>query len=104
MLFIILGLISLNAGDYDRAIELFNRSLEINEIVFGPDNLNSEGATFSLAALYQRTKNFKDSGRTFEKALDLRTQIYGPEHFNVAITHWRYGVMLTESGDYSKCR
>jgi preprotein translocase subunit SecA/nephrocystin-3 len=96
------GVLYANKGDYDKALELFLKALEIREVTLGVNHPDTAGSYHNVGNLYG-VKG--DSGKALEyymKALGIYEKVLGQNHPKTAYLQnsiaWSYHL----SGKYDK--
>ena len=72
------------ANQYDEALPIAKKVLQIRETVLDPNDERIAAAVVDLAAIYEAQKKFGEAERALERALDLYEKKFGPEHAKVA--------------------
>ena len=73
-----------NAGRYQEAIPLAQRSLAIAEKAFGPDNLKIANNIYNLAMLNDYQGNYAEAEALYQRALAIYEKAHGPDNSDVA--------------------
>jgi len=90
-----------NAGKYQEAIPLAQRSLAIVERAFGPDNLKIANSVYNLAMLNENQGNYADALALYQRALAIYEKAHGPDHPDVADAVDNIANLYTEQGRYA---
>ena len=72
------------AGDYDRALEVAKRALEVAGKALGPDHPDVAANRNNLAALYYAQGDYAQAEPLFKRSLAIWEKALGPDHPNVA--------------------
>jgi tetratricopeptide (TPR) repeat protein len=72
------------AGNYQSAIPLAQRALELEEKAWGPDHPNVATALNNLASLYRYSGQPAVAESLYRRALDIDERAFGPAHAQVA--------------------
>jgi tetratricopeptide (TPR) repeat protein len=90
------------AGDYDRALEVAKRALEVAGKALGPDHPDVAANRNNLAALYYAQGDYAQAGPLFKRALAISEKALGPEHPNVATSLNNLATLYYAQGDYAQ--
>jgi CHAT domain-containing protein/Tfp pilus assembly protein PilF len=90
-----------NAGKYQEAIPLAQRSLAIREKAFGPDNLNVANSVYNLGMLNDYQGNYADAEALYQRALAIYEKTRGPDHPNVADAVDSIAYLYKQQGRYA---
>merc|ERR1740124_785277 len=86
-------------NDYDKALELYAKSLAVKEKVLGTDDTDT-AATYSNIAEVTRAKGDVDGAlEMHQKALAVNEKVLGEEHADTAISYAGIAEVLKEKGD-----
>lgn len=94
-----LGMVKYFEGEYNSAIKIHQKTLNIREKIFGEIHpqvasvCNIIGVSFEKMGIYMKAIEFK------QKALDVRLKIYGPSHPEVASSYNNLGVAYDLLGE-----
>jgi hypothetical protein len=80
----VLGGIHASAGDYEKAIEVVQRGVAIQERALGPDHPDLALLLGNLAEQYRLVGAYERSLPLHERALAIRERTYGSNHVNLA--------------------
>ena len=72
-------------GDYEKALPLYQRALEIREKVLGPQHPSVATTLNNLALLYESMGDYEKALPLYQRALEIRENVLGPQHPNTAI-------------------
>ena len=101
-LYIKLGYDSFQDGDYNKALEYWNKALDIQKEISGEKN---EGVAIIYGAISSMHYNLGDYNKALEyynKALDIQKQILGERHPDTAKSYNSIGEIYYSLGDYNK--
>lgn len=73
-----------NAGNYDEAVKLAEKSLMLKERILGPDHLDVSQLLFNLALYYRNAGDAPRAEQLLLRVLATREKALGPEHVDVA--------------------
>ncbi|CAF3789198.1 unnamed protein product [Rotaria sp. Silwood1] len=91
-----IGLVAKKCSDYDQAISIYNKALEI---VDTNSSLQSEIAA-NLADIYRKKGNYNESHELYLKALKQLESVHGQNHPSVADVMNNLGILLKKEGKY----
>ncbi len=97
-----LGWVYYLIGNYEKAIDLGEKALEIRLKKLGPEDLDVASSYNSLGIIYSEVGNYEKAIYLGEKALEIRLEKLGPEHLDVASSYNSLGVSYREEGNYEK--
>ncbi len=69
-------------GDYEKALPLYQRALEIYEKVLGPQHPDVATTLNNLAGLYYHTERYEEALPLLERSLKIFESKLGPAHPN----------------------
>ncbi len=99
----------IGAGGYmdDRALyaeaePLLQRSLEIQEHLWGPDHLDTAISLDKLAVLYYHQGRYTEAEPFYERALAIREQQLGDEHTSTALSLTNLAELYQAQGRYER--
>jgi len=75
-----LGIVIQEKGDYDRALDIYQRALALREKVSGIDSAAYSVALSSVAGIEHEKANYAEAVTLYERALAIKEKIYGPDH------------------------
>ncbi len=75
-----MGLILDYKGEYDSAIEYFQKALEINLNILGPEHLNVSTDYITISKVYQNMRDYNKAAENHKKALKIYQKVFGPDH------------------------
>ena len=71
-------------GDYDRAVVVALKALNLAEEYVGPDHLDVATSLNNLACIYQAQGQYAKTEPLLRRSLVIRENEFGPDHPNVA--------------------
>ena len=71
-------------GNYDRAVVVAQKALEVAKENVGPDHPNVATSLNNLASLYDTQGDYAKAEPLFKRSLAIREKALGPDHPNVA--------------------
>ncbi len=92
------------AGEYEAALPLAERALEINREALGPDNLQLAYDWLHVAIAEENLGRFDAAADHYRQALDLRERVLGPKHGDVAVVHSNLGFLDRKRGQPERAR
>jgi len=91
-----------NEGQYDKALPLAKRVLQLRERALGPDHELVQGALLNLTELYTAKKNYGEAQKLVERLLRTYEKSIGPEDAGAAIFLDKLAFLTYVQGDFSK--
>ena len=92
-----IGVVYINRGDYDKALEYFKQALEIREKSIGKaDSYNNIGIVYNNRGNYDKALEY------LKQALDIYEKVLGKEHPDTAASYGNIGTIYANRGDYEK--
>jgi tetratricopeptide (TPR) repeat protein/predicted Ser/Thr protein kinase len=98
--------------DYAGARALFERAVTIFEEHLGPqhshlgravtgmgNSYNNEARAIALSDPERSRKLFKEAARHYQRAIEIKSSVFGPDHINVAAARNNYAEALRHGGD-----
>jgi TonB family protein len=74
-----------NEGNYDKALPLAKRALELRETALGPDHELTQGALLNLAEINSALKKYGEAQKLFERLLKTHEKKSGLEDADAAV-------------------
>jgi len=103
-LFFNLAGVDLDAGDYVRAKDGYERALAIQTEVLGPDHPELAGDLNNLASVNYRMGDDDQAKALYERALSIRERALGPDHPDVANSLTNIANIYQRAGAYERAR
>jgi len=97
-----LGLAYRSNGDYDRAIEYYQKALKIDLKQLGPGHPDVAIRYNNIGLAYKRKGNYNKALEYYQKALKIDLKQLGPDHPDVAIRYNNMGRAYAGKGDYDR--
>ena len=97
-----LGLAYESKGDYDKAIEYFQKSLKINLKKLGLEHQDVARDYNNLGVAYQSKGDYDEAIEYFYKSLKIYLKKLGSEDPDVALNYNNLGLTYSMKGDYDK--
>ncbi len=91
-----------NSADYDKALPLAKRALQLREAVLPPDHELVLAALLNLAETETALKKYGDAEKRIERLLKTHEQKVGPEDAGAAIFLDKLGFLAFSQGDFRK--
>ena len=89
-------------GDYEKALEYYEKDLEISERVLGSDHPSTATTYNNMAGVYKEQGDYEKALEYYDKALDVRERTLGNDHPYTATTYNNMAGVYKEQGDYEK--
>ena len=89
-------------GQYDKALPLAKRALELREQALGPDHELVQGALLNLAEIYTAKKKYGDAQKLIERLLATYEKTVGPEDLGAAVFLNKLGFLTYVQGNFGK--
>jgi tetratricopeptide (TPR) repeat protein len=89
-------------GDYQKALLLHQRALEIREKKLGPEHPDTAASLNDLGMLYDAMGNYQKALLLYQRALEIREKQLGPEHLDTATSLNNLAGLYRDMGDYQK--
>jgi len=96
------GFVANTLGEYDKAIEYFEKVLASNLKNFGPEHPKVAFIWNNLGEAWREKGQYDKAIAFYEKALVSNLKTLGPDHPNVAINWNSLGLAWDSKGDYDK--
>jgi len=97
-----LGLAYKSSGDYDRAIEYYQKALKIDLKQRGPDHPDVAIRYNNLGVAFDRKYEHDRAIEYYQKALKINLKRLGPDHPKVAVMYNNIGLSYKHKGNYDK--
>jgi Tfp pilus assembly protein PilF len=82
----------------------YERALEIDENVYGPDHPNVATIVNNLGGVLRALGDLAGARKSYERALEIDENVYGPDHPEVATDVNNLGLALQKMGDLESAR
>ncbi|EDM77301.1 serine/threonine kinase family protein [Plesiocystis pacifica SIR-1] len=93
-----------SSGDITGALEQFQAALAFAESHYGAQHLRAADLRFNIATMHLRLGNLDKGEQGLRRALEVYTQLMGPEHPEVAQIHTNLTAVLDERGETEEAR
>lgn len=101
--FNLLGNIYEDQQDFSNALNALQRSLTLNEEVYGENSKQIADNHNNIGIIYKKTKDFSLAIASLEKSLQIRQQLYpNQKHPEIAISYDNLGNVYHEKGELDK--
>jgi tetratricopeptide (TPR) repeat protein len=97
-----LGHVKEDQGDYEKAIEYYEKAHEIKKKTLPSDHPTLATFYSSIAAVYQQMGEYSKAAPFYEKALEIFGKTLPPNHPHLAAFYNNVGEMYQQMGEYSK--
>ncbi len=87
-------------AEHEKAEELYEKSLRIQERVLGEEHLDTVAIYNNLAYVYNCQGEYKRSKELYEKSLWIREKVFGEEHPAIAYDYNNLAMMYERQGRY----
>lgn len=101
-IYLILGVKSYQNGDYNKSLEYFNKTLEIQKNTLGENNLDITLTYKTIASACADFGNYNNALKYYNKALEIEKQILGENHIVTASSYGNIGTVYVDLGEYNK--
>lgn len=98
----IIGSVYWNLGEYDKALEYYNKDLEIQKEVFGEKHNDTAGSYTGIGLVYKDLGDYDEALKLYNKALEINKVVLGENHPDTAASYNNIGIVYDELGDYDK--
>jgi tetratricopeptide (TPR) repeat protein len=89
-------------GDYDRAIEFFEKAIAIEEEKIGKDHPDTAISYDNLASVYSFKGDYDRAIELYERALKIKEAKLGRDHSDTATTYNNLILVYKDKGDYGR--
>ena len=91
----------ISKGEYQKALPLLQRALEMNEKQLGPEHPETVNSLDWLAFVYYEMRDYPKALPLYQRALEIREKL-GPEHLDTAISLNNLAFVYYSMRDYQK--
>jgi tetratricopeptide (TPR) repeat protein len=92
-----LGRAYIRVGQWEKAIDIFQRTLQKRRRILGPNNADTLGTLNNLAQAYRFHGQPRKALSLYREALDQLEPTLGPDHFQTLATSFNLGLALVET-------
>ena len=89
-------------GDYPKAMEWYQRALDICEKVLGKKHPYTATSYNNIASVYSHQGDYPKALEWFQKTLDIRETVLGKKHPDTATSYNNIAGVYSRQGDYPK--
>ena len=89
-------------GNYEKALEYYEKALVIQEKVLGKEHPNTAATYNNIAVVYKKQGNYEKALEYYEKALVIKEKVLGEEHPSTATTYNNMAGVYDDQGRYEK--
>ena len=89
-------------GDYEKALEYYEKDLEISERVLGSDHPSTATTYNNMAGVYKEQGDYEKALEYYEKDLEISERTLGNDHPSTATTYNNMAGVYKAQGDYKK--
>ena len=89
------------AGNYDRAVVVGKKALEVAETEVGPNHSDVATSLNNLALLYQMQGRYASAEPLYKRALAINEKALGPNHPDVATSLNNLAALYNSQGQYA---
>ncbi|CAM4830548.1 unnamed protein product [Rotaria magnacalcarata] len=97
-----LGLMKENLGQYNQAIEFYERARDISEKTLHPNHPNLAHSYNNIGSVYSGMGEYSKALSSHERSLDILKIALPPNHPNLASSYNNIGNVYSDMGEYSK--
>ncbi|CAF1520772.1 unnamed protein product [Adineta ricciae] len=97
-----LGKIKSQRGQYEEAITLFRKSLELRLTSYSPNHPDVAVSYNNIGIAYRSMGDYPKALSSYEQALNIQLQSLPPNHPDVAVSYNNIGIASSDMGDYPK--
>ncbi|CAF1111586.1 unnamed protein product [Adineta ricciae] len=97
-----LGMIKCQRGQYEEAITLFRKSLELRLMSYSPNHPDVASFYNNIGSAYRNMGDYAKALSSYEQALKIQLQLLPPNHPHVASSYSNIGNAYSDMGDYAK--
>jgi tetratricopeptide (TPR) repeat protein len=97
-----LGYIKCNQGDYKKAIEYYEKGLEILQKILRPNHPDLATSYNNIGKVYHNMGEYSKALSFYEKALEIDQKTLPPNHPDLATSYNNIGAVYCNMGEYSK--
>ncbi|CAF4194500.1 unnamed protein product [Rotaria sordida] len=97
-----LGMIKDDLGQYNEAIEFYQKSLNIKEKTLPPNDIGLAWSYNNIGSVYYSMGEYSKALSSYERSLEIRKIALPPNHPDLAFSYTGIGLVYDEMGEYSK--
>lgn len=96
-----LGVLYKKIGDYEKALNNFERCLEIEIQSFGTDSIEVANTLSWIASTHKSLDNYENALNYYLKCIDIEISNLGSEHLDVGTSHFKIALVYDKMGDFT---
>ena len=89
-------------GDYDKALEYYNKALKISKAVLGENHRDTAMSYGNIGVVYDNLGDYDKALEFKNKALEIQKDVLGENHPDTAMSYGNIGNVYHNLGDYDK--
>ena len=89
-------------GDYDKALEYYNKALKISKAVLGENHRDTAMSYGNIGVVYDNLGDYDKALEFKNKALEIQKDVLGENHPDTAMSYGNIGNVYSDLGDYDK--
>jgi tetratricopeptide (TPR) repeat protein len=97
-----LGYIKDHQGDYEKAIEYYEKGLEIEGKTLTPNHPDFAQSYNNIGGVYNNMGEYSKALSFYEKALEIKQKTLSPNHLDLATSYNNIATVYMNMGEYSK--
>jgi hypothetical protein len=97
-----LGLVLVDLGELDKALELYHRSLNIKVVTLCDSHLGIAATCKCIASVHDSRGRFEEALGYYQRALDIGLAALGDKHYNIAVTYHNMTRAYNSQGQFDK--
>ena len=97
-----LGYVYDEQGEYTKALEYYNKALEVNENILGANHPNTTTTLNNIAQIYTVLGNYDKALVIFKKLIKIEKSTIGENHYEFAVNYNNIGLVYFHKGDYDR--
>ncbi|CAF3820338.1 unnamed protein product [Rotaria sordida] len=98
----LLGLIKYNQGEYNMAVEFYEKALDIYEKTLPPNHPDLAASYNNIGLVYDKMGEYSKTLSSYERSLEIRKIALPPNHSDLAASYLNIGSVHYSMGEYSK--
>ena len=91
-----------NTGEFDKAMDYHQRSLEIEEKQLGPNHVGLAVSYNNIGQVYYKKGEMDKANDYYQRALEIKENQLDPNHVDVAVFYNNIGLVYYAKGDLDK--
>ncbi len=89
-------------GDYNKALEFYEKAINIREKVLGTEHPDTATSYNNIGGVYMAISDYNKALEFYEKAINVKIKLLGTEHPDTATSYNNIGLLYKNMGDYNK--